>query len=121
MNALSTGFALLLKHFRAYLALTAIFYSLVACGMLYAAFDRSIQDRIGSGARDQFASALPWVTSAYRNGHITSAAAVTFIINLVGGCIATIAIPSLIIPFSGLFLGGCRAIMWGLIFSPSGW
>jgi hypothetical protein len=35
------------------------------------------------------------------------------------GGLAYIALPSLIFPFSGLLLGAFRALLWGLMFSPT--
>ena len=121
MKVFHRAFELLRQFRKPYFILNALFYGLIACGMLYAAFDRQIQDTLGTTARGQVASVFPQVATSYGKGQIVFAIALTFIINFFIGSIVYIAVPSLVIPFSGLCLGAVRAIVWGLMFSPTSW
>jgi hypothetical protein len=58
------------------------------------------------------------VLGAYTEGQVLTAVALTVGINLLIGSFVTITLPSLIVPFSGLVMGGIRAALWGLLFSP---
>ncbi|MGC9522794.1 MAG: hypothetical protein ACP5HG_13045 [Anaerolineae bacterium] len=59
------------------------------------------------------------VGEAYGSGQALRAVALTFIINLAVGTFATITLPSLIVPFSGLLLALYRALLWGFLFAPA--
>src|SRR5262249_7616550 len=83
--------------------------------------DRGLQDSLNKELRQQVSEDLPAVTNAYSAGHFLVAVVLTFVINFVVGSFGTIAIPSLIIPYSGIVLAGIRAIVWGILFSPTAW
>jgi len=105
---------------RAYLALNLTYYGLVAASMAYGAFDRSLQQLLLDTVQEAFqAGPLSSVLDAYSGGRVVVAVALTFTVNLLLGSLASITLPSLIIPFSGLLVGALRAILWGLIFSPT--
>jgi len=105
---------------RAYLALNLAYYGLVAASMAYGAFDRSLQQLLLDTVQEAFqAGPLSSVLDAYSGGRVVVAVALTFTVNLFLGSLASITLPSLIIPFSGLLVGALRAILWGLIFSPT--
>ena len=55
---------------------------------------------------------------AYLSGNIPRAAAVTFVINFLLGSLALITLPSILLPGSGVFVAGLRAMAWGLILAP---
>jgi len=40
-------------------------------------------------------------------------------VNFLIGSLATITLPSLVIPFIGVLMGAYRAFLWGLIYSPT--
>jgi hypothetical protein len=108
------------KYRRAYLLLNLAYYGLMVGAMVYAAFHPALQrtlldamgEAVGTGP-------MQTVAGAYLGGHLLLAMVLTFAVNLVGGSFAYIALPSLIVPFSGLLLGAFRAILWGLMFSPT--
>jgi hypothetical protein len=75
-----------------------------------------LQEAIGS---DFAEGPLSPVWSAYSNGQGLPAIAMTFGVNLTAGSFASITLPSLVIPFSGLLIGAYRAVLWGVIFSPA--
>src|SRR5271165_5003430 len=56
---------------------------------------------------------------AYGSGSMIYAAVVTFIVNFFLGSLATITLPSMIIPGVGALLAAFRATLWGLLLGPS--
>ena len=62
---------------------------------------------------------LAGVAEAYTGGQLLLAIVLTPVINLAVGSFVSITLPSLLVPFSGLLVGGLRAVLWGLIFSPT--
>jgi hypothetical protein len=62
---------------------------------------------------------LSFVGTAYVNAQVFTAILVTFFVNLLIGSLASITIPSLIVPLSGFIIGMYRAVMWGLLLSPA--
>jgi hypothetical protein len=110
-----------IKEFRrAYIVLNLVYYGLVTCGMIYVAFNPSLQqsllELVGSAFTEGPFSA---VGSAYVGGQVLQAMVLTFVVNLFIGSIAVITLPSLVIPFSGLLTGAYRAVLWGLLLSPT--
>jgi len=89
-------------------------------GMLFAVFNPALQQSLLVGVGTVFSQGpLGAVGDAYLNAKVLEATALTFLINLFIGSLATITLPSLIIPFSGLLMGAYRAFLWGLIYSPT--
>jgi hypothetical protein len=121
MKTFHLAFELLRQFRKPYFALNVCFYGLIACSMLYAAFNRQIQESLGETARAQVASGFPQLAAAYGSGQVLMAVTLTFVVNFFLGSIVSIVIPSLVIPFSGLCLGAIRAVAWGLIFCPTSW
>ena len=120
MKTFGSALATLGQVRRAYLALNLTYYGLVAASMAYGAFDRSLQQLLLDTVQEAFqAGPLSSVLDAYSGGRVVVAVALTFTVNLLLGSLASITLPSLIIPFSGLLVGALRAILWGLIFSPT--
>jgi hypothetical protein len=110
-----------IKEFRrAHIVLNLVYYGLVTCGMIYVAFNPSLQqsllELVGSAFTEGPFSA---VGSAYVGGQVLQAMVLTFVVNLFIGSIAVITLPSLVIPFSGLLTGAYRAVLWGLLLSPT--
>lgn len=104
---------------RAYIVLNLIYYGLIVCGMIYSAFNRSSQQSLLEAVGSGFAEGpLAPVMDAYSGGQVLLAIALTFVVNLSIGSFASITLPSLVIPFSGLLIGAYRATLWGVIFSP---
>ena len=103
----------------AYLWLNLAYYGLVGAGMAWAAFDRPLQEQLLTMVEGELrAGALAPVSAIYDRGGVLLAAAVTFGVNLVIGSLASITLPSLVVPFSGLGLAAVRAVLWGLLFAP---
>jgi len=117
---MKTAWKILRETRRPLLYLNIVYFGLVFAGMLVAWFNRSMQAEMlaaaGAGWEEGFLAA---VGSAYIQGGILKAAVLTFLINLAVGCFLSITLPSLIIPFSGLLVGGLRALVWGIMFSPA--
>lgn len=119
MKALRTAVQAIRDAKRPYLILNLVYYGLVACGMAYAAFDRSVQQSLMEAVGNALtAGPLATVVEAYSAEQVVLAVGLTVGINLAVGSFVSITLPSLIIPFSGLLVGGIRAVTWGLLFSP---
>jgi len=105
---------------RAYVVLNLVYYGLVVCAMGYVFFNPSLQQMLLQAVGTAFTEGpLSAVGGAYVGGQVWLAMVLTFVVNLVMGSLAYITLPSLVIPFSGVVLGGCRAILWGLVLSPT--
>ena len=88
--------------------------------MVYVAFNPSLQQSLIATVGSAFTEGpLSAVGSAYSGGQVLWAMVLTFAVNLFLGSIAVITLPSLVIPFSGLLMGVYRAILWGLLLSPT--
>lgn len=117
---LSSGVALVRQSRRPYFALNLIYYGLVVGGMTFVVFRPSVQHFLLQAVGGAFMEGpLSVVGSAYVGGQVLVAIMLTFIVNLVVGSILCITIPSLLIPFSGIVIGGLRAVLWGLLLSPA--
>ncbi len=107
-------------HRRAYLWLNGLYYGLILLGILYTFYDATLQKIVTAAAGTAFSQGpLAAVGEAYGSGQTLRAILLTFGINLFVGSGATITVPSLIIPFSGLLMGAYRAVLWGLIYAPT--
>ena len=107
-------------HQRVYFYLNLFYYSIIVVGMIYAALNPALQQTLMQSVGVAFSQGpLQAVTNAYVNAQIVQATALTFVVNLFIGSFGTITLPSLIIPFSGLAMGAYRALLWGLIYSPT--
>jgi len=106
---------------REYILLNIVYYGLVVCGMIYILFDPSPQQSLSEAALQAFTEEGPLaaVGSAYGGGKVLSAMVLTFTVNLIAGAFIVITVPSLLIPFSGLLIGALRAVVWGLVLSPT--
>jgi hypothetical protein len=119
-NTLRSSLTLVGEHRRAYLLLNLAYYGLIVAAMVYAAFhpsmQRSLLDEVG---RALGTGPMETLAGAYSGGHLLLAIVLTFAVNLVVGSFLYITLPSLIVPFSGLLVGAFRALLWGLMFSPT--
>ena len=104
-----------------YIYLNVLYYGLVLLGMAYVTFfNPKLQETLMQYAGQAYnEGSLAAVGSAYNGGHVIQAMIITFIVNLFLGSMLEMSLPSLIIPFSGLLMGIYRAILWGLLLSPS--
>lgn len=120
MKATQNALRTITESRRAYVVLNLVYYGLIICGMVYVAFNRSLQqlllEAVGSALTE---GSLSPVLSAYSSGQVLPAIALTFGVNLTVGSFASITLPSLVIPFSGLLIGAYRAVLWGVMFSPT--
>jgi len=119
MTLIKQALSLLSEHRKAYIGMNVLYYGLIVCCMLLVTQNPSIQIELGKtvdqGLKTGF---IAPVVKAYEEGNIPLAAALTFLVNLTLGSFGTITLPSMVIPFSGLFMGCVRAVVWGLLFSP---
>jgi hypothetical protein len=119
MRILGTALDLIRSARRPYLLINIAYYGLIVCAMLYTAFDRPLQQSLmDSVAVSLSEGPLSTVAEAYVGNRVLPAIGLTLGINVAVGSFATITLPSLIIPFSGLLTGEIRAMVWGVLFSP---
>jgi hypothetical protein len=117
---LTPAFTIIRAHWRAYVWLNIMYSGLIGVGMLYSTFNLALQKLITDAVGTAFSQGpLAAVGEAYLSGQTIRAILLTFGINLVVGSGATITLPSLLIPFSGLLMGAYRAVLWGLIYAPT--
>ena len=120
MNLLKSAWEVVQKNRRVYIVLNALYYGLIVICMIYAAFNKPLQNELLQTTGESFMTGpLSFVGNAYLNAQVLAAIGATFFVNLLAGSFGTITLPSLIIPFSGLLVGFYRAILWGLILSPA--
>lgn len=119
-SLLKSAWGLVQENRRAYIVLNIVYYGLVAICMIYVAFNQELQtslmNEIGAGF---MTGPLSFVGQAYVNTQVLTAILATFFVNLLLGSFASVTLPSLIIPFSGILVGSYRAILWGLLLSPA--
>jgi hypothetical protein len=119
-NLLKSAWGLVQENQRAYIVINILYYGLVIICMIYVAFNqelqRSLMNEIGAGF---MTGPLAIVGQAYVNAQVFTAILATFFVNLLIGSFASVTLPSLIIPFSGIWVGIYRAILWGLLLSPA--
>ena len=120
MKAIISALRTIKEFRRAYIVLNLVYYGLVICGMVYVAFNPSLQQLLLEAIGSAFTEGpLSTVAGAYTGGQVMLAIVLTFVVNLTIASFLWITLPSLVVPFSGLVTGACRAILWGVLFSPS--
>ncbi len=108
------------EHRRAYLAINAAYYGLTLAAMLLVVFFPAVQETLIAAVTEGFQTGpMKPVGSAYAGGRVSAAITLTFAVNLIGGSLLTITLPSLVIPFSGLVMGVVRAALWGMLLAPT--
>ncbi len=120
MVGIARALGVIREHRRAYLVLNVVYYGLVACAMVLVAFHPEVQQSLLEKAQQGLTQGpLAAVASAYAEGRVLTAMALTFVVNLLLGAFVSITLPSLVIPFAGLFVGIVRAVLWGVLLSPA--
>ena len=120
MKVIRSALATVKEYRRAAIILNLVYYGLVICAMIYVTSNPTLQQTLLEAAGASFTEGpLAAVGAAYGGGHVLSAMILTFVVNLFIGSLACITLPSLVIPFSGLLVGMFRAVLWGLILSPT--
>jgi hypothetical protein len=121
MRMLHSSWRIVREHRWAYIVLNGTYYGLVIFGMMYVAFlNPALQEQLLTEMGGSFVEGpLASVGSAYLGGNVLAAAVLTFVVNLLGGGLLVITLPSLVIPFIGLAIGCWRAVLWGLALAPT--
>lgn len=120
MKPIRSVWALVREYRRAYLILNLAYYGLMVAAMVYVAFDPALQKTLLDEVGKAFGTGpLDVLVGAYKGGKVLLAVFLTFVVNLVLGSLLYITLPSLLVPFSGLLVGVYRALLWGLLFSPT--
>ena len=120
MNPFRRAWAIVKENRRAYLLINLCYYGLVAIFMVIAAFTQPLQENLVKAVGAGFSSGLfEFVGKSYGSGHVISAMGITFAVNFFIGTFLEITLPSLVIPFIGMFMGILRAALWGLLLSPA--
>lgn len=120
-NILKRAWKVVRDDWRAYITFNVLYYGVVILGMIYVAFiNPGLQESLLKAIGTAFTSGpLAAVGGAYGGGKVISAIALTFVVNLFLGTVVEMTLPSFIVPFIGLLMGVYRAILWGLLLSPS--
>jgi hypothetical protein len=117
------GLTVLREHRRAYMAINVGYYGMIIACMVFVVFfpevQRNLLEDIRKYAHQEGQGVMKSVFTAYAEGRVTAAIALTFAVNFVIGSLLFITVPSLIVPFSGLLTGFIRAGLWGLFMSPA--
>jgi hypothetical protein len=117
---LKSAWGLVQENRRAYIVINVLYYGLVVICMVYVAFNQELQKSLLNEIGAAFMTGpLAFVGQAYVNAQVFIAVLATFFVNLLIGSFASVTLPSLIIPFSGILVGVYRAILWGLLLSPA--
>jgi hypothetical protein len=120
---LQRGFELIRQHRQAYVVINVGYYGMIIACMVIVAFfpdvQRTLLEDIRRHVDQDSRGIMNSVFTAYAEGRVAAAIALTFAVNLVVGCLLSITVPSLIVPFSGLLTGLFRAALWGLFMSPA--
>jgi hypothetical protein len=120
MNLIRRAWAIVKENRRAYIIINVAYYGLVAIFMVVAAFNQSVQESLVKISGAGFTSGIfAFVGKTYGSGQVLSAMGITFAINFFVGTFLEITLPSLVIPFIGMFMGILRAALWGLLLSPA--
>lgn len=121
MNMVHSAWQIVREHRRPYIVLNGIYYGLVVLGMMYVAFfNPALQEQLLTEIAGEFTEGLlATVGSTYLGGNVLAAAVLTFVVNLLGGSLLAITLPSLVLPFVGLVIGCWRAVLWGLALAPT--
>jgi len=114
------AFRAIRTHRRVYVILNLSFYGLVIFGAVWVVFFPEVQQFLLKRVRLSLnQGGLKAVADVYRNGQVFAAMGLTFVTNLFAGALASVTIPSLLVPLSGLLVGFFRALIWGLLLSPA--
>ncbi len=120
VEAINKTLRLVWQYRRSYLAINVVFYGLVACGMVYVTFHPEVQEMLTQAVLLSFTEGpLATVAEAYAGGEVFKSIILTFAVNFAIASVLVIFVPSLLIPFSGVFIGVVRAAMWGLLLAPT--
>jgi hypothetical protein len=122
MRNLTAAFDIVRRHRKAFLILCASFYGLLALAMLVTMFVPSLKPLAKSYYDINNLKHVALIQStfgAYAGGHLLTAAALTFLVNLLVVVLLT-TVPSLIIPFIGILAVFYRGLLWGAMFAPFG-
>lgn len=118
-SLIKSAWGLVQENRKAYIALNVVYYGLAAVCMIYVAFNQELQKSLMNEIGAAFMTGpLSFVGEAYVNARVLTAILATFFVNLLLGSAASITVPSLIVPFSGILVGVYRAAIWGLLLSP---
>lgn len=119
---LKKGLRVINDHLRLYLWCNGLYYGLVALLMLLVFLSPGVQEGLVEMLSSQFeeeGTMLGAVGEAYGSGNVPLAAAITFAVNFLVGTVIFLGLPSIVFPPLAAVLGAYRAILWGIMLSPS--
>ena len=97
------------------------YFAIVLFGMLIVRLQPEVQEGLVNMIGEAFSTGpMQYVTGAYSNGQAVAAISLTFVINLLLGCLVSITLPSLIVPFSGSLWVDCEPC-YGALSSRQTW
>jgi len=120
MNTIRRAIAIVRNHKRAYVGLNVGYYGLVTISMVVVTSYPGVQAALTNAVVESFSQGvLADVMAAYAGANVPAAVALTFLVNFFMGSLVVLLLPSLLIPFGGVAIGGFRAVLWGLLLAPT--
>lgn len=119
---LKIGLRIIADNLSLYLWCNGVYYGLVILFMLLVFLSPGVQEGLVEMMSSQFeeeGTMLGAVGEAYGSGNVPLAAAITFAVNFFVGTVIFLGLPSIIFPPLAAALGAYRAVLWGLMLSPS--
>ena len=107
---------LIRENRRAFVGLNLLYFGLTVLAMVLVSARPELIGAIRGWIKARF---NPELLNAVAQGMVYRAILLTFINNFLYGTIFAISLPSLVIPFLGIFIGLVRALLWGLALSPA--
>lgn len=119
---LRDAISLIRQHDKAFIALNAAFYGLLALAMLATLIRPELQGLLGPSLDEGFAKpgAFNAAAGARAAADLPAAMGMTFLANLAVGSFGVATLPSLGFPFVGIPVQLYRAFVWGVMVAPVG-
>jgi hypothetical protein len=103
-----------LEHKRLFVFLHLLFWSVFLIGIIVdIAYPEMVIACVQKIHHNHF---FKWIAEIYKSDNIALAISLTFIINLIVGCLLTISVPSFFVSWLGVLPALHRAYLWGLLF-----
>lgn len=108
------------RDYKGYILISALYFAALILGVLYGLLNPQLQTFLhGTLAQAWEESIFSTVTQAYVTENWLSALFLTFLVNLILGSFVVLTVPSLPVFFAGPILAVYRAVLWGIIYSPT--
>lgn len=108
------------RDYKGYFLINVLYFSSLILGMTYALFNPQAQTFLHETLAQAWEESIfASVAQAYVLQNWLLALFLTFLVNLSLGSFVVLTLPSIPIFFAGLLLAVYRAVLWGIIYSPT--